>query len=434
MSYNSVKFQIENDDDDFDEYDNKLEKKNEFSYKFEQFSITFQKYLPLALVFFSGFGFSIQSLFIKLLKISGFEASFEMIFVRGVIQLSLASIHIYSVPLDPKNKENTGMYGGTLRIALILFFRALAGFGGISFSFLGVERLPIGDNTVLVMMSPLIASILSYFILGEKWKIPDVFSLMIAIIGCSFVARPTFLFGNDDNELTKPDPIGVMFALTGALCAGSAYVSVRMLGTVAKMPWDVICFWQACGQIFLSIPSLYISGQELILNPSGYQISLIIFGGLIGAISQIAMTLGMQREKSTTATGMRLSDVLFGFIWESLFTNDTVNSLSLFGATLIICSILLLVYFKEQLKPSQISNKDEKNIDDTSLILEEEGGGGGVDEIFDGVELIVTKNNKGRYEKISQEADDSVNSSSSLNNPLNKKLRLRSGSGESGST
>jgi hypothetical protein len=66
----------------------------------------------------------------------------------------------------------------------------------------------------------------------------------------------------------------------------------------------------------------------------------------IGGPSQILMTIGMQREKSATATAMRMSDVLFGFIWQALFTSDTVSALSLLGAGLVSLSIVLVVLFK----------------------------------------------------------------------------------------
>lgn len=45
-------------------------------------------YLPLFYVFLSGFGFSIQGVVIKKLSEAGFDASFAIIFLRGLIQAS----------------------------------------------------------------------------------------------------------------------------------------------------------------------------------------------------------------------------------------------------------------------------------------------------------------------------------------------------------
>jgi hypothetical protein len=59
------------------------------------------------------------------------------------------------------------------------------------------------------------------------------------------------------------------------------------------------------------------------------------------------MTIGMQREKSAAATAMRMSDLLFGFIWQALFTADEVSRMSVAGALLVSSSILIIVLFKQ---------------------------------------------------------------------------------------
>ena len=79
---------------------------------------------------------------------------------------------------------------------------------------------------------------------------------------------------------------------------------------------------------------------------------MLAAGGIIGAVSQIMMTLGMQREKSAAATAMRMSDVVFGFVWQSLFTQDPVSILSVTGAVLVASSILIVVVFKQMQGPA----------------------------------------------------------------------------------
>jgi len=293
----------------------------------------------------SGIGFSIQTLFIKLLREkSDFSGSFQCVFMRGFTQLILASIFIYRERKD-KEREQVPLFGSTTFVKWMLFLRSLVGYGGIAFSFLSVERLPIGDSTVLVMLSPLFASIFSCILLGEAWRTPELIATLFSLTGVSLVSRPVFLFGGGQ----AADTIGVCYAMGAALSAGLAYTLVRILGTTARMPWSNVCFSQAIGQIVLSIPCLYIYGQSLRFDLSLWQYSLLFGGGFIGAWSQIAMTVGMQREKSATATGMRMSDVLFGFVWQVIFTPvDAVSWLSLLGAFMVSASILIIVLFKPQ--------------------------------------------------------------------------------------
>jgi drug/metabolite transporter (DMT)-like permease len=273
-----------------------------------------QARLPLFYVFLSGVGFSIQSLIIKLSAEHGFQGSFQCVFLRGIVQLILSSYYIY---YDEDRRAGNGpkLFGNTSWVGFMLFMRSFVGFGSIAFSFLAVELIPIGDEVVLVMLSPLMASILSYFILGEAWRLPELCGTILSLVGAVMVAKPPVLFGGSEHH-DATFYRGVAYALTSACCAAMAFIFVRILGTTAKMPWANVVFSQAIGQIVLAIPGLYIFGQTLTLNISPYVASLLLLGGVIGAWSQILMTIGMQREKSAAATAMRMSDVAFGFIWQ----------------------------------------------------------------------------------------------------------------------
>ena len=287
----------------------------------------------------SGFGFSLQTLTIKkLAETSEYKATFQLICARGVVQMFVSLYFIKKY-----NKEtNTELFGPTPFVRRMLCIRSFVGFGGICFAFLALEHLPLGDTTVLVMISPIFATIFSYFALGEPWRLPEVIATVMSIGGVIFVAQPEFIFGSG----TALAPIGVLFGVIASVSAGAAYTCVRILGTTAKMPWWNVCFAQSLGQIFASIPLMFIIKENREL-PDLFELFVIISIGFVGSWSQIAMTVGMQREKSATATGMRMSDVFFGFIWQVLFTRDNkLSLLSIFGAMLVMGSIFVLIVLK----------------------------------------------------------------------------------------
>lgn len=125
-----------------------------------------------------------------------------------------------------------------------------------------------------------------------------------------------------------------------------------------------VCVSQSLAQIFLSIPGAYIANQPWTLNVGLYNAVLIFTGGFIGCFSQIAMTIGMQREKSAAATAMRMSDVFFGYIWQILFTADAASGTSILGAILVISSIFVIILFKPKDQPAKL-NVDAKVAGDT---------------------------------------------------------------------
>lgn len=92
--------------------------------------------LALFLVFMSGIGYSVQSLLIKLLSEHGFHASFQLIFLRGLVQMALTSVMmLYSrlnLPSTAMHNDTaisrpTGLFGGSWKIAGLLWARGLFG-------------------------------------------------------------------------------------------------------------------------------------------------------------------------------------------------------------------------------------------------------------------------------------------------------------------
>lgn len=284
-----------------------------------------------------------QTLIIKLLFEDKLKGTFPCILCRGCIQFIISLTFIYSNNI---NGTSPKLFGENNYVRVIMFLRSVIGAAGNAFAFLAVETLPVGDSTVLVMLSPFFAAIGGFIVLGEPWQIPEFVATIISLIGGTLIARPSYFFNNLGGHVHPADPVGVVYALIASLSAGTAYVLVRMLGTVAKMPWANVCFAHAIGQIILAISALILSEEFFQLQISIRQAQLIFTAGFVGAGSQIAMTYGMQREKSATATAMRMSDVLFGFIWQALYTSDNVSALSLVGAALVSGSILIIVVFK----------------------------------------------------------------------------------------
>jgi drug/metabolite transporter (DMT)-like permease len=202
-----------------------------------------------------------------------------------------------------------------------------------------------GDAQVLVMMSPLWAAMAGFLVLGEPWRFPEFCATMVSLFGACLVAKPSIIFGQQSAPVSA---IGVIFAISSSVSAASAFICVRILGTTAKMPWANVCLAQALGQIGLSAVILPLTRQGVDFHLSRYHACLVLGGAFVGAWSQIAMTVGMQREKSATATAMRMSDVAFAFLWQTIFTSDDANLLSVCGALLVTSSILIIVVFKKR--------------------------------------------------------------------------------------
>jgi drug/metabolite transporter (DMT)-like permease len=213
-------------------------------------------------------------------------------FFRGGIQASVSALFIMR---DRRMGDTTKLFGDTNYTSLVLLARTILGFVGMAFSFLAVEYMPVADASVLVMQSPVLAAILSYFILGEPWRLAEFIATIISMIGVVMISRPSFLWKFIDPTYTEDEvysALGPVYGMLGALGAGGAFVSVRMLGTTAKMPWPNVTFAASLGQFLLSAPMIFLSGQTLRLDIAWWKWALLLTGGVVGTFSQFAMTIG----------------------------------------------------------------------------------------------------------------------------------------------
>jgi len=231
------------------------------------------------------------------------------------------------------------------------------GFLGVVTFFASVQLIPIGDAMVLSMLSPFVASTLSVLILKEPWYLHEIICIFMSFGGAILVVKPPFLFGSSVDS--SDHWMGVSYSLLSAFSAGCAYVFVRILGTSAQLHWSNVCFTHGLLNTVFSIPVSPFIFQENLLSRLTWKHGLLIsLAGLVGGPSQILMTIGMQREKSGAATAVRMSDVFFSFIWQAIFTTDIVSWLSVAGAVLVLCSIIIILICKKN------AAADEGDVDD----------------------------------------------------------------------
>jgi drug/metabolite transporter (DMT)-like permease len=218
-------------------------------------------------------------------------------FFRGGIQATLSSLFILR---DRQHGDTSKLFGDTTYASMVLLARTILGFLGMTFAFLAVEYMPVADASVLVMQSPVLAAIMSYFILGEPWRRAEFAATAVSMVGVLLISRPHFLWKYIDPSASTADSnvhyssVGPIYGVLGALGASGSFVCVRMLGTKAKMPWANVAFAASLGQFILSMPMIFLSGQALRLDMALWKWAMLLTGGVVGSFSQFAMTIGSQ--------------------------------------------------------------------------------------------------------------------------------------------
>ena len=306
----------------------------------------------LMYVGFSGVLFALQAACIKLAPQYEGGGTFEMVFARGLCQMSgvaVSNAWLWSRGEHPLPVRH--WLGVNLYQAKWLLARAIVGFGGIGFGFASVQRLPLGDQSALNFTSPCVAVLIAWLTLGERAGRVELLGLGGALAGALLVARPPMLFGAADGGVLAPlDQLGVALALLGSVSAGSVVVIIRKLAQ--KLHWSVVLLWQALGQTLIA-PLVAVAVGERFHAPGAPLLWLMAAGGGFAFFAQVLLTKGLAAEKVGPASAMRSTTVLCSFVLQAALTpSEPVQPLSVVGALVITGAIVLILLNKTRRKRS----------------------------------------------------------------------------------
>jgi drug/metabolite transporter (DMT)-like permease len=166
----------------------------------------------------------------------GIKTSYQQVFIRGFIQLGVAGYLVWAEEKRPR----TPLFGPSWFVCFMLCLRGVSGFFSLSLQLLTMEHLPIGDGSVLTMMSPTFAAIFASIFLGEPYRFVEFVATCLSLSGATLVSKPSIIFGAEHGA--NLSSWGIAFGFSAAAVGGLSFLLVRVLGTSAKMPaGHVVC-------------------------------------------------------------------------------------------------------------------------------------------------------------------------------------------------
>jgi drug/metabolite transporter (DMT)-like permease len=270
------------------------------------------------------FWFSVMGLLVKL---AGRRlGSMEIVFARSVITLGLSWWSLWRLGISPL---------GTNRP--LLFVRGLLGATALLFYFYSIVHLPLGEATLIQYTNPVFATVLAAVILRESLRAREIACLVASLLGVLFVAHPPSALAADSPPL---NPLYIGAALVGAACSGSAYTLVRkMRGT--EHPLVIVGYLPLLG-VPMSLPFAIAQWTW----PNAWEWMLLIGVGVTTQLAQLAMTRGLQLERTARATTAGYLQVAFAVLWGAIFLGEIPDVWTLVGAVTIIGSTLVLTWSK----------------------------------------------------------------------------------------
>ena len=212
-----------------------------------------------------------------------------------------------------------------------LILRIIFGFSGITFWFLAVRSMPLGQATTLFQSSVIFVTLLSPLLLSEKVGPVRWSAVLAGLIGIIIVTDPF------SSALNAAALYGVMAAFSGAILA----ILLRKLGRSDK-PTSVALWYNFAGTVILGFVIIYVPEQ---LSPIGGQILIdLMLLGVVASVLQIFFTTAYKYLDAVVVSALRYIQIpLSGIAGYFLFA-ETMTSSQILGALIIITSCLVIAW------------------------------------------------------------------------------------------
>ncbi|XP_071842926.1 solute carrier family 35 member G1-like [Apostichopus japonicus] len=207
------------------------------------------------------------------------------------------------------------------------------------FFVVSITYIDVADATTILYTSLIFVGIFSWIFLREPLRPFDFLFALLAFVGVTFVARPSFIFGSDGLEATSnSNPIvGIAFALGAAFSITLLYVFIRKQSAL-EIHTFFSMFFNSTVVVIVSLVAAIVVGNWTKPTPESWMYSLL--AGVINLFGQTALYFALKVESATIVTVMLTIEIVFSFIFQFLILQISAVWTSYVGATLVIVACI----------------------------------------------------------------------------------------------
>ncbi|MCB1390945.1 MAG: DMT family transporter [Rhodobacteraceae bacterium] len=220
------------------------------------------------------------------------------------------------------------------------FWRGLVGTTSMGMGFAALAFLPLPEVTAIGYAAPLLVVIFASMFLGEEVRVFRLTAVFAGLAGVMIVLSPRLSVGTD---VSTGEALGAMLALTGAVCAALAQVTVRKL--VMTEQTSAIVFWfsvTATGLSLLTVPYGWVL-------PSPGQAAILVLTGLMGGVGQIFLTSSYREADASLVAPFDYASMLAALAIGYWVFGEVPTGTMLIGASIVVAAGILIIWRERQL-------------------------------------------------------------------------------------
>ena len=213
-----------------------------------------------------------------------------------------------------------------------LVARAVLILAAWSFYYAASRRLALGELTTLYFAAPIIAVILSAWMLKEHVDAARWSAALLGFVGVVIAAQPSGNF----------DPVPALSALIAAFCWGASVVLVRWINrsdsTATQMLVSNLLFAAGCVVV---LPWLW-------KTPDLASLGLMLGLGLTGGLGQYLVYEGFRYAPASVVAPVEYTGLVWAFLYGYAIWAEVPQWHVVAGAALIVVSSLALIWFERR--------------------------------------------------------------------------------------
>ena len=218
-----------------------------------------------------------------------------------------------------------GLFGGT---AVVFYFSAL-------------QRLPVGEATLLNYTQPVFTMLAAWLLLAERPPRRALFALPLTLVGV------TLIVGLKPSDLHAHADLGPAFGLLSAMLSGVAVTSIRAArrevpgGPPPETAWSVFFSFTGIG-LLVTLPAVLppLGGW---VTPSAGDWALLLGVGVTSVLAQLLMSEALQHVRVGAAGVITQLTSVLTIGAGSLLFGDKLSPSFLSGALLTLGGVALVV-------------------------------------------------------------------------------------------
>tara|TARA_B100001167_G_scaffold108573_1_gene66593 strand:+ start:266 stop:1084 length:819 start_codon:yes stop_codon:yes gene_type:complete len=253
----------------------------------------------------------------------------QVLFFRGLCGL------IPILSLIPKDRYKD--FYKTSRPTLHLK-RCLSGLIAIVAIFIALRKLPLATVVSISFAAPIFTTIFSIFFLNEKVGLYRWLAVIVGFVGIVIISEPGF------------SSLNIYYIYPIIFCLGLSYVAIAIKQLSSSEPIWLIGFYFSFS---IMITSLFTIPQGWVM-PNFTDLILLSLVGILGGIANLLLTQSYKFADVSLVTPLKYLALVFAIIFGYFIWNEIPTSKTLFGASLVIISSII-IFRREMFLKKQVS-------------------------------------------------------------------------------